>query len=45
MRLVLGLCSTFLLLKAILAYITGKLPVSILHGPAINKRMITQSHP
>jgi hypothetical protein len=31
-------------MKAILAYIPGKLPISIFHDIAINKRMITETH-
>jgi hypothetical protein len=34
-----------LIIKSSVAYVHGKLPVSILHGIAINKRMITQSRP
>jgi hypothetical protein len=40
-----SVCSALLLLKALVAYVDGKLPVSILHRNPINKRMITQSRP
>jgi hypothetical protein len=45
MRLALRVCLTLLFSKALLAYVHGKLPVSILQRIASGKRMITQAGP